>query len=50
MSSVAKSSTLDLNLRPSEARGGANHGWLKTFHTFSFAEYVDFISNLHLHV
>lgn len=27
--------------RPSEARGGDNHGWLKTFHTFSFAMYQD---------
>ncbi|KAL1404972.1 hypothetical protein Q8F55_008585 [Vanrija albida] len=27
--------------RPSEDRGGSNHGWLKTFHTFSFADYYD---------
>ncbi|KAF8527289.1 pirin domain-containing protein [Gautieria morchelliformis] len=27
--------------RPSQTRGGDNHGWLKTFHTFSFAMYQD---------
>lgn len=29
--------------RPSESRGGGNHGWLKTFHTFSFATFVGLI-------
>ena len=30
-----------IRIRAAQERGGGNHGWLKTHHTFSFADYWD---------